>query len=84
VCLCVAFAFNQVSLINCSSNVILFATSDGSHFRIIFKTYSTLNNQVFLIFRFKGQGGGGIWVTYRLLWAESRGSENVENPQSPR
>jgi hypothetical protein len=84
VCLCVAFSFNQVSLINCSSNVILFATSEGSPFRIIFKTYSTLNNQVFLIFRFEGQVGVGFWVTYRLLWAESRGSEDVENPQSPR
>jgi hypothetical protein len=84
VCLCVAFSFNQVSLINCSSNVILFATSEGSPFRIIFKTYSTLNNQVFLIFRFDGLVGVGFWVTYRLLWAESRGSEDVENPQSPR
>jgi hypothetical protein len=80
VCLCVAFSFNQVSLINCSSNVIIFATSEGSPFRIIFKTYSTLNHQVFLIFRFEGQVGVGFWNTYRLLWTESRGSENVENP----
>jgi hypothetical protein len=60
VCLGVAFSFNQVSLINCSSNVILFATSEGSPFIIIFKTYSTLNNQVFLIFRIKGQVGWGF------------------------
>jgi hypothetical protein len=84
VCLGAAFSFNQVSLIYCSSNVILFTTSEGSPFRIIFKTYSTLNNQVFLIFRFKRQVGVGFWITYRLLWAESRGSENVENPQSPK
>jgi hypothetical protein len=83
-CLCVVVSFNQVVLINCSSNVILFATLEGSPFIIIFKTYSTLNNPVFLIFRFKGQVGVGFWVTYRLLWAESRGSENVENPQSPK
>jgi hypothetical protein len=84
VCLCVAFSFNQVSQINYSSNVILFATSEGSPFRVIFKTYSTLNNQVLLIFRFEGQVGVGFWITYQLLWAESRGSENVENPQSPK
>jgi hypothetical protein len=34
----------QVSLFNCSSNVILFATSEGSPFRVIFTTYFTLNN----------------------------------------
>jgi hypothetical protein len=41
---CVAVPFNQVALINCSSNVILFATSEGNPFRVISKTYSTLNN----------------------------------------
>jgi hypothetical protein len=79
----VAFSFIQVPLVNCSSNVILFATSEGSPFKIIFKVYNTFNIEVFLIFRFKGAGGVGFWSTYRLLWAKSRGSENVENPQSP-
>jgi hypothetical protein len=31
------FCFSQVSLVNCSSNVILFATSEGSPFKVIFK-----------------------------------------------
>jgi hypothetical protein len=52
-------------------------------FKTIFKVHTTFNIYVFLIFRFKGQVGVGFWITYRLLWAESRGSENVENPQSP-
>jgi hypothetical protein len=29
-CWCVILSFTQVSLVNCSSNVILFATSEGS------------------------------------------------------
>jgi hypothetical protein len=32
VCWCVVSSFIQVSLVNCSSNVILFATSEGSPF----------------------------------------------------
>jgi hypothetical protein len=44
VCWCVAVSFNQVSLVNYSSNVILFATSEGSPSR----------------FRFKGQVGVGV------------------------
>jgi hypothetical protein len=32
VCWCVAPSFIQVSLVNCSSNVILFLTSEGSPF----------------------------------------------------
>jgi hypothetical protein len=59
VCWCVAVSFNQVSLVNCSSNVILFATSEGSP-RFIFTSYSTLINYVSLIFRFKGQVGVGV------------------------
>jgi hypothetical protein len=39
----VCFNF-QVSQFNCSSNVILFATSEGSPFRVIFTTYFTFNN----------------------------------------
>jgi hypothetical protein len=41
VCWCVAVSFNQASLVNCSSNVILFATSEGSPSRFVFITYST-------------------------------------------
>ena len=59
-CWCVAVSFNQVSLVNCSSNVILFATSEGSPSRFIFTSYSTLINYVSLIFRFKGQVGVGV------------------------
>jgi hypothetical protein len=32
VCWCATLSFTQVSLVNCSSNVILFATSEGSPF----------------------------------------------------
>jgi hypothetical protein len=77
------FSFSQVSLVNCSSNVILFATSEGSPFKVIFKAYYTFNIYFFLIFVFTGLVGVGFWVTYRLLWVESWGSENVENPQFP-
>jgi hypothetical protein len=31
------FFLSQVSLVNCSSNVILFATSEGSPFKVIVK-----------------------------------------------
>jgi hypothetical protein len=44
VCLGFVDPFVQVVLINCSSNVILFATSEGSPFKVIFKTYFTLIN----------------------------------------
>jgi hypothetical protein len=53
-------AFNQVSLVNFSSNAILFATSEGSPSRFIFTSYSTLINYVSLIIRFKGQVGVGV------------------------
>jgi hypothetical protein len=54
------FAFGQDSLVNCSSNVILFATSEGSPYRLSFTTYSALINYVSLIFRFKGQVGVSV------------------------
>jgi hypothetical protein len=59
VCYCVGVSFNQVSLVNFSSNVILFATSERSP-RFIFTTHSTLFNSVSLIFRFNGQVGVGV------------------------
>jgi hypothetical protein len=60
VCWGVAVSLNQVSLVNCSSNVILFATSEGSPSRSNFTTYSTPINLVFLIFRFNGLVGVGV------------------------
>jgi hypothetical protein len=51
------FSFNQVSLVNWSSNVILFATSEGSPSRFILPSYYILINYVYLTFRFKGQVG---------------------------
>jgi hypothetical protein len=54
------FPFGQDSLVNCSSNVILFATSEGSPSRFSFTTYSILINYVSLIFRFKGQVRVGV------------------------
>jgi hypothetical protein len=53
-------SFNQDSLVNCSLNVILFATSEGSPSRSIFIIYCTLINYVSLIFKFKGQVGVGV------------------------
>jgi hypothetical protein len=52
--------FGQDSLVNCSSNVIRFATSEGSPSRFSFTTYYVLFNFISLIFRFKGQGGVGV------------------------
>jgi hypothetical protein len=53
-------SFNQDFLVNCSSSVILFATSEGSPSRFIFTSYFSLSNYVSLIFRFKGQVGVGV------------------------
>jgi hypothetical protein len=50
--------FCQGSLVNCSSNVILFTTSEGSPSRFSLTAYSVLVNSVSLILRFKGQVGG--------------------------
>jgi hypothetical protein len=51
---------------NCSSNVILFATSEGSPFLFSFTTYSFHVKIILLIFRFKGLGEGLGIVTYRF------------------
>jgi hypothetical protein len=50
--------FCEDSLVNCSSNVILFATSEGSPSLPSFTAYSVLANSIFLMLRFKGQEGG--------------------------
>jgi hypothetical protein len=49
--------FCQGSLVDCSSNVILFATSEGCPSRFSFTIYSVLINYTSLILRFKGQAG---------------------------
>jgi hypothetical protein len=59
-CWCAILSLNQVSVVNCSSNVILIATSEGSPSRFVFITYSTPIYYVSLIFRFKGQVGVGV------------------------
>jgi hypothetical protein len=50
--------FCQGSLVDCSLNVILFATSEGSPSRFSFTTYLVLVNYICLILRFKGKVGG--------------------------
>jgi hypothetical protein len=55
--------FCQGSLVDFSSNVILFATSERSPSRFSFTTYSVLVNYISLILRFKGLVGV-FWVTY--------------------
>jgi hypothetical protein len=76
--------FCQGSLVNCSSNVILFATSEGSPSRFSLTAYSVLVNSISPILRFKRAGGVWMRVTYQSLWAENRGSESAENPQFPK
>ena len=49
-------------LVNCSSNVILFATSEGSPFGFNFITNSFYVKIILLTFRFKGQGRGWVWL----------------------
>jgi hypothetical protein len=56
---------------------------------VLFESFSKLTlpltSMFFLYLDSKGQVGVGFfWITHRLLWAKSRGSENVENPPSPR
>jgi hypothetical protein len=77
--------FCQGSLVNFSSNVILFATSEGSPSRFSFTLYSVFINYISFILRFKGKVVVlDFWVTYRFPWAENRGSESAENPQFPK
>jgi hypothetical protein len=54
--------FCQGSLVDCSSNVILFATSEGSPSRFSFIIYLVLIYYISSILRFKGQVGVlGFW-----------------------
>jgi hypothetical protein len=53
-------------LANCSSNVIFFATSEGSPFSFSSKINSFYIKIIFLIFRFKEQGEGLGMVTYQF------------------
>jgi hypothetical protein len=50
----------QVVLIKCSSNVILFATSEGSPFKIIFKLTLLLSTRFLSYLDSKGRWGGGF------------------------
>jgi hypothetical protein len=50
--------FCHGSLVNFSSNVILFATLEGSPSRFILTAYLVLVNSISLKLRFKGQVGG--------------------------
>ena len=52
--------FCHGSLVNFSSNVILFATLEGSPSRFILTAYLVLVNSISLILRFKGQVGVGV------------------------
>jgi hypothetical protein len=58
------FCLLRSFLVNCSSNVILFATSEGSPFRFSFTTNSFYVKVIFLTFRLKGQGEGLSMVMY--------------------
>jgi hypothetical protein len=71
-------------LVNCSSNVIFFATSEGSPLSFRLTTNSFYVMVIFLIFRFKGQGEGLGMVTYQFPSLDNRGNSNVEIPQSPK
>jgi hypothetical protein len=53
----------RFSLVNCSSNVIPFATSEGSPFSFSFTTNSFYVKVIFLYLDSKGRGGVGM-VTY--------------------
>jgi hypothetical protein len=66
VCWSVAPSFIQVSLVNCSSNVILFATLEGSPFESFLKLTIPLTSKFFLYLNSKGRWGWGFWITYRL------------------
>jgi hypothetical protein len=51
---------------NCSSNVILFATSEGSPSEFCFITYSFQSKIILLKFRFEGQEEGLGMDTYQF------------------
>jgi hypothetical protein len=71
-------------LVNCSSNAIFFATSEGSPLSFSLTIKSLYVKIIFLIFRFKGQGEGLGMVTYQFPWVDNWGSSNVEIPLSPK
>jgi hypothetical protein len=58
------FLFGQDFLVNCSSNVILFATSEGSPSRFSFTTYLFSIASFLLYLDSKGKWGWVFWVTY--------------------
>jgi hypothetical protein len=56
--------FCQGSLVDCSSNVILFATLEGSPSRFSFTIYSVLIYYISSILRFKGHVGVFGFLVY--------------------
>jgi hypothetical protein len=65
-CLNLVFCSLRFFLVNCSSNVILFPTSEGSPFLFSFITNSFYAKVILLIFGFKGQEEGLGMVTYQF------------------
>jgi hypothetical protein len=53
--------------VNCSSNVVLFATSEGSPIKFCFIITSFRFKIIFLKFRFEGQEEGLGVITYHFL-----------------
>jgi hypothetical protein len=60
VCLGVVDPFVQVVLVNCSSNVILFATSEGSPFDFFPQLTLLLTSRFFLYLDSRGRWGWGF------------------------
>jgi hypothetical protein len=65
-CLNLVVCLLMFFLVNCSSNVIFFATSEGSPLSFNFTTNLFYVKVIFLIFRLKGQGEGLGMVTYQF------------------
>jgi hypothetical protein len=66
--------FGQGFLVNCSSNVILFATSEGSPSRFSLTVYSAQVNSILPIIRFKGHEGGVSGLIYvPISWGRKSG-----------
>jgi hypothetical protein len=79
-CLNLVVCLLRFFLVNCSSNVIFFATSEGSPFSFSITINSFYVKIIFLLFRFKGQGEGLGMATYQFPHVDNRGSSNVEIP----
>jgi hypothetical protein len=65
-CLNLVVCLLRFFVVNCSSNVIFFATSEGSPFSFSLTINSFYVMIIILIFRFKWQGEGLGMVTYQI------------------